>query len=185
MDLSEAETAAVREAEAMAAAVILGIAHVEFYRQPDGDLRANRALVSRLAKRISDWRPHIIYMPHPAEQHPDHRIAIRLLQRSLASVDFEEMPRVLAYEVWTPLQQLDEIVDITPYMRSEIKGHCGIQEPNSNHEFRGRGSGTRSLSWRDALLARRRIRRSVCRFEQESFAGRCRNNERAIPVRAR
>ena len=27
---------------------------------------------------------------------------------------------MLAYEVWTPLQQLDEIVDITPYMETKL-----------------------------------------------------------------
>jgi LmbE family N-acetylglucosaminyl deacetylase len=30
------------------------------------------------------------------------------------------MPRALAYEVWTPLQQLDEIVDITSYMPRKL-----------------------------------------------------------------
>jgi N-acetylglucosamine malate deacetylase 1 len=118
---SEAETATVREAEAAAAAVILGVAHVECYRQPDGGLRANQSLARRLAKRIEDWRPHTIYVPHPAEQHPDHRMAFRLLRRSLALLDLEGMPRVLAYEVWTPLQQLDEIVDITPYLSKKLK----------------------------------------------------------------
>jgi LmbE family N-acetylglucosaminyl deacetylase len=117
---SEAETAAVREAEATTAAMVLGLAHVEFYRQPDGALRANKKLALLLAKRINDWRPHAIYVPHPAEQHPDHRIATRLLRQSFYMVDVEEMPRVLAYEVWTPLQQLDEIVDITPYMPRKL-----------------------------------------------------------------
>ena len=120
-DLSETEVAGIREEEAMAAATILGIAHVEFYREPDGDLRANRALVDRLSKRISDWKPDIIYAPHSAEQHPDHRVALRLLQRSLRALDLDEPPRVLAYEVWTPLQQLDEIVDITPYVETKLR----------------------------------------------------------------
>jgi LmbE family N-acetylglucosaminyl deacetylase len=33
----------------------------------------------------------------------------------------DDPPRVLAYEVWTPLQQLDEIVDITPYMETKLR----------------------------------------------------------------
>jgi N-acetylglucosamine malate deacetylase 1 len=120
-DLDEAEVAKLREEEAMAAAAILAVEHVEFYRQPDGDLRAVRPLVDRLAKRISDCKPSIIYAPHAAEQHPDHRAALQLLQRSLRSLDIDEPPRVLAYEVWTPLQQLDEIVDITPYMETKLR----------------------------------------------------------------
>ena len=46
-DLSAADVAKVREQEAIAAAAILGVNHVEFYREPDGDLRARRSLVSR------------------------------------------------------------------------------------------------------------------------------------------
>jgi LmbE family N-acetylglucosaminyl deacetylase len=126
-DLCETEVARIREEEAMAAAAILGIAHVEFYRQPDGDLRANRTLVDRLSKRMSDWKPDIIYAPHSAEQHPDHRVALRLLQRALCSQDLNEPPRVLAYEVWTPLQQLDEIVDITPYMETKLRAIAAFE----------------------------------------------------------
>ena len=83
----------------------------------------------------------------------------------LAHVDMHpNSPRVLAYEIWTPLQQLDEIVDITPYLDDETQGHCGLRQPMSSHELRGRSAGTGSLSWRNAQLARRRIRRGVCGF---------------------
>jgi LmbE family N-acetylglucosaminyl deacetylase len=119
----------------MAAAAILGIAHVEFYRQPDGDLTVNRTLIDRLSKRISDWKPHIIYAPHSAEQHPDHRVALRLLQRSLRALNFDEPPRVLAYEVWTPLQQLDQIVDITPYIETKLRAVAAYQSQTQIMNF--------------------------------------------------
>jgi N-acetylglucosamine malate deacetylase 1 len=138
---SEDETAIIREAEAAAAAVILGVAHVEYYRQPDGGLRVTRALASRLASRIEEWRPHTIYVPHPAEQHADHQMAFRLLRRSLSSQNVEELPRVLAYEVWTPLQQLDEIVDITPYLPKKLKA-IGVYKSQAgimNFEAAARG----------------------------------------------
>ena len=120
-DWSEVETAIRREAEARTAAGILGVEHVEFYRQPDGGLRANRRLVELLAQRINSFRPHTIYVPHPAEQHPDHRVVLRLLQRAACAVTTAEPPRVLAYEIWTPLQHLDEIVDITPFLETKLR----------------------------------------------------------------
>ena len=82
-DLDVADIANIREREAMAAADILGVAHVECYRHLDGNLRPDVALVARLSKRIADWQPDTIYVPHTAEQHPDHVAAWRLLQRSL------------------------------------------------------------------------------------------------------
>jgi len=120
-DLNEADVGSIREQEAMAAAFILAVEHVEFYREPDGGLKINRPLVSRLAQRIRDCKPSTIYVPHAAEQHPDHRVVVRLLRRALRLLDLDDPPRVLAYEVWTPLQQLDEIVDITPYLETKLR----------------------------------------------------------------
>lgn len=133
--VSEAEIAKIREEETMHAAEILGISHVELYRQPDGLLRATRSLMGRLSKRIRDWRPDIIYVPHWAEQHPDHRVALRLLQRSLRQIDLDELPRVLAYEVWTPLQQLDQIVDITPYMETKLRAIAAYKSQTRIMDF--------------------------------------------------
>jgi N-acetylglucosamine malate deacetylase 1 len=118
---SEDETAIRREAEAEAAANILGIAHVEFYRQPDGAVHDNRRVVDLLRMRIDAWKPHTIYVPHPNEQHPDHQAVLPLLEKALGAAKAFEPPRVLAYEIWTPLQQLDEIVDITPFLETKLK----------------------------------------------------------------
>jgi N-acetylglucosamine malate deacetylase 1 len=119
---NELETAACREAEANVAADILGVEHVEFYRQPDGAIGQNVGrVVEVLQRRVDRWQPHTIYLPHPAEQHPDHRAVWPLLEQALGATSSAELPRLLAYEIWTPLQQLDEIVDITPYLATKLR----------------------------------------------------------------
>jgi len=120
-DLNPADVGAVREKEALVAASILAIEHVEFYREPDGALTVTPQLVGRLSQRIRECKPSTIYMPHSAEQHRDHRVVTRLLQRVLQHLDLDAPPRVLGYEIWTPLQQLDEIVDVTPYMETKLR----------------------------------------------------------------
>jgi N-acetylglucosamine malate deacetylase 1 len=140
-DLNEADVGKIREQEAMAAADFLAVEHVEFYRQPDGGLRVSRPLVSRLAQRVRDCKPSTIYVPHAAEQHPDHRVVVRLLQRALRLLDLDEPPRVLAYEVWTPLQQLDEIVDITPYMETKLKAIAAYSSQNRVMNFAAAAHG--------------------------------------------
>jgi LmbE family N-acetylglucosaminyl deacetylase len=109
--------------------------------QPDGALRASRPLANRLAKRIDDCRPIVIYVPHSAEQHPDHCAALRLLQSSLALLELEESPRVLGYEVWTPLQQLDEIVDITPYMELKLRAIAAYESQTRIMNFAAAAAG--------------------------------------------
>jgi LmbE family N-acetylglucosaminyl deacetylase len=109
-----AETARLREEEAQAAAHILGLEQVDFWRQPDGALRATRHLADQLRTLLSDWQPHVLYVTHEHEMHPDHRAAARLVRRALSGEPpLPARPNVLMYEVWTPLQRMDEIVDIS------------------------------------------------------------------------
>jgi LmbE family N-acetylglucosaminyl deacetylase len=70
----------------------------------------------RLRESLATWKPKVIYLPHEGEMHADHRAAVRLLKRALQGVN-GYTPRILTYEIWTPLQQLGEIVDITPFVR--------------------------------------------------------------------
>src|SRR5689334_3911187 len=70
------ETAPLREQEAVAAAKILGLARLEFWRQPDGELEATPEVASRLLDLLAAFRPHLVYAPHDREMHPDHRAAV-------------------------------------------------------------------------------------------------------------
>jgi N-acetylglucosamine malate deacetylase 1 len=118
--LSEAETIRGREAEARAAAKILGVRQIEFWHLPDGALRATREAVHRLRKYLEKFPPDKIYVTHDREMHPDHLGAVRLLRRALSGATGKQ-PDVLGYEVWTPIQKLSEIVDISPFMEKKLR----------------------------------------------------------------
>ena len=177
------ETARLREDEARAAAQILGLHGLEFWRLPDGGCRATQELVDRLNSVLSAWAPQRIYVPHAREMHPDHRAAARLVRRSFVRLregvlqvwgaadlpgrgqaptaypmldadPFQEgraeaaaiarpqrdvhqlrereLPVVAMYEVWTPLQEMDEIVDISAYLDEKLavvrahKSQCDV-----------------------------------------------------------
>ena len=112
----------VREEEAREAARILGLQRIDFWRQPDGQLQAEPPLVERLREYIANFNPQLIYVPHPAEMHPDHRAAARLVENALTGhARIPESLIVRMYEVWTPLQQLDEIVDISEWMDKKLE----------------------------------------------------------------
>jgi len=116
------ETARIRETEAEAAAAVLGLTQFEFWRQPDGAIRATKHLVEQLRGSIERFRPRIIYVTHAREMHPDHRAAVRLVRQSLSGLRSQtRAPRVLTFEVWTPMQDMDEIVDISPYIETKMQ----------------------------------------------------------------
>ena len=115
------ETCRLREQEAKEASRILGIADLEFWRQPDGALRAGTSLVKRLQKKIREWSPDILYVTHDREMHPDHRASVRLLRQAFSGAGRRRAKlSVLMYEVWTPIQRMDEIVDVSPYIQTKL-----------------------------------------------------------------
>lgn len=107
-----------REVEAEKAAEILGVGRFEFWREPDGGLRIHRSLVERFTDLVEGWAPDRVYVTHERDMHSDHRAAARLVRHAVPVT--EEGPRVLEFEVWTPLQYLSEIVDITPHIEEKV-----------------------------------------------------------------
>jgi LmbE family N-acetylglucosaminyl deacetylase len=69
----------------------------------------------------------IIYVTHPDEAHPDHKAAARLVRGAVMQLNGSSpKPEVWMYEVWTPLQKMDHIVDISAYVdikRNAILAH--------------------------------------------------------------
>lgn len=118
--LTPAETRRIREQEARRAAKILGLTQLEFWGEPDGALRATSALTQRLQQKLRKFRPDFIYLPHDYEMHRDHRATVRLLRGALAGTGSRgRSAAIRMFEVWTPLQRLDEIVDISPFVRKK------------------------------------------------------------------
>jgi LmbE family N-acetylglucosaminyl deacetylase len=107
----EAAHAETREREARRAAAVLGIEELHFWREPDGRLRARGELVRQLAALIDSTKCSLLYAPQPADDHPDHRAAARLVRASLGASAVR--PAVRFFEIWSPLGDMDEIVDIS------------------------------------------------------------------------
>lgn len=107
-----------REEEALEAASILGIQSVEFWREPDGRLQPSQMLVNRLADKLRAWEPSFIFVTHEAEAHPDHRAAAQLL-RFVRNSSANWSAMVRTYEVWTPLETMDHIEDISEQMETK------------------------------------------------------------------
>jgi LmbE family N-acetylglucosaminyl deacetylase len=120
--LAPKEAAAKREAEGHAAAAVLGVDGVEFWRLPDGALSVSPEGVARLRRVLEEWRPETVYAPHDAEMHPDHRATYALLRAALdRGGEAVNDVAVRLYEIWTPLQRMDVIVDITPFIEVKLE----------------------------------------------------------------
>jgi LmbE family N-acetylglucosaminyl deacetylase len=80
-DITRAEAAAVREAEQLAAAAVLGVHNVVFLREPDGTVVNTLDLRKRLVREIRRFKPEVVICGDPTVffvdnsyiNHPDHR----------------------------------------------------------------------------------------------------------------
>jgi LmbE family N-acetylglucosaminyl deacetylase len=110
----------VREHEAAAAAGVLGLARLHFLCRPDWFLGEEVAAAARLlAPILREEAPAQVYLPHPEEEHPDHRAALPVLRRALEEAGISR-PATRTYEVWTPLSRYDAVEDVTPAMARKL-----------------------------------------------------------------
>ena len=149
-----AEMGPIREQEARAAAQVLGVEAVLFWRLTDGGVQVTAELVRRLREMLTGLGVERIYVPHPAEWHPDHQAAAMLVRAAIQGLSVD----VLGFEVWTPLTTIDEKVDITPFVerkRAAIKAH---------------GSQCELLSYDEAALGLARYRGELHNWPTRGYA---------------
>lgn len=119
---TEEETIMVREQEIKDAAAILKLNHTECWREPDGNFKATANNISRLIEKIITANVEIIYVTHEQEEHPDHVAAAVLVKQAIDQLPANILaPTVWMYEVWTPIQRMDHIVDISAYVETKRK----------------------------------------------------------------
>src|SRR6185437_5831894 len=111
----------IREREAEKAAKTLGVTNQFFLRLPDWFVGDN---VGRATKKLTTilkrTTPDLIYLPHAAEWHPDHKACLPIARAALRKSGIAT-PALRAYEVWTPLAEWNHVEDITAVMQRKLR----------------------------------------------------------------
>jgi LmbE family N-acetylglucosaminyl deacetylase len=123
----------IREREAHEAARILGIRSLRFLREPDGRLRASRDVIDRVAELIGQTRASLVYAPHRDDDHPDHRCAARIVRRAIAQAAVPV--QLWHYEIWSPLAQVDHVIDISAVIGEKLNAIRAYPSQNSIMRF--------------------------------------------------
>jgi len=111
-----------RKSEAKEALGILGCAsdRLVFLDLPDARLAEYvPQAVNEVVNLILSTGANVIYAPHPAEFHPDHRAANKIARLAAWNAMFlhgHKIEYLYEYEVWPPMQSFTDVVDITDYV---------------------------------------------------------------------
>ena len=139
-------SAAEREAEAKAAAAILGVSWRDALDIPDGDVEntyANRLKIVEVLRRV---RPRVVILPYWTGRHPDHYTTSTLgyeacFLAGLAKVDTGLPPhrpfKILYASLYADVRP-SFVVDITPYIEDR---HRALMAYTSQYANQDQGSG--------------------------------------------
>lgn len=130
LHISKEQLGSVREQEAQSSCSLLGITDLVFLRNPDGYLEYDQKNLVAIINLLRNRQPDLVYLPHQRDAHKDHRMTHELVVEARGRAGgpwFQEcqgnpwqVAMALTYEVWTPLQQFSQVVDITPYMDKKL-----------------------------------------------------------------
>lgn len=104
-----------RKAEARRAGSMLGYSEPVFLDLPDGRAAEAKGGAERLARVIAELSPDVVFLPFPADSHPDHRATNLLFAEAAATARLGPMVQCWGYEIWTPLVA-NTFVDVTAVM---------------------------------------------------------------------
>ncbi len=119
-----AEYVALREKETRAAAEILDVEDLEFWKLPDRGLADAKEALPRLMRLMEDYEPDLIYAPSPVELSPDHRAAADLAWEAAKSG--KPSLRLALFESNQPLR-VNAIVDITDVIETKTAAAARFQ----------------------------------------------------------
>jgi LmbE family N-acetylglucosaminyl deacetylase len=110
----------MRQREARAGGAHLGLSSYEFWDYPEGHEPGPAELVAaatRLAARVRELAPAIVYAPWIGEQHLDHHTLARVTRLALARAKFRG--QAWGYEVWTPLVA-ELVIDVSAWYEKKV-----------------------------------------------------------------
>jgi LmbE family N-acetylglucosaminyl deacetylase len=121
----------VREKEALAALRVLDVSQYTFFRLPDGYVSTDDNVLKRFIELIRETKPNVIYIPHEADAHRDHKRTHKIVAEAVRRAAYEAFQEckgkpwsvgtVLCYEVWTPIQSVTYVEDISPFMKKKLE----------------------------------------------------------------
>jgi len=122
----------MRNQEATAACVLLGISDTEFWNYEDRSLSGAQGILVQILDLLNTYKPDMVYVPSPLEFHPDHRAACFLVYSAVQSGCHEF--DIAFYEINQPLF-VNALVDISSVVDKKKNAILAYQSQLSQRPY--------------------------------------------------
>ena len=121
-ELGTLGTPEIRDAEALEAARILGLAYRGNLRWPDGGVTDTPAYRLELATALRELRPRVLLVPHESDRHPDHVGAARVATSAVHFAALQHAPLAGAPHRVMQVLHYQGNADIAANVLSDVSG---------------------------------------------------------------
>jgi N-acetylglucosamine malate deacetylase 1 len=136
----------LREKEAHQAAKILGVRNLFFLRYPDRGLVYSIEVVQNLIRLIRKNKYKAVYFPHALEQDFEHKTTHHIASEATWLANSQYFPelgepahieRVINYEVWTPMLEINFTEDISSFLEKKSRALEAFSSQFSKEKTKG------------------------------------------------
>jgi N-acetylglucosamine malate deacetylase 1 len=118
---TQQETKNERETETKKVCRLLSAKPI-FLKQKDREITANKNIIQKIVKVILETKPKQIYIPNSEENDLDHKKTNEIVRDALNFVKRKiKIPLVFEYEIWSPLQDVNQIENIDKQINKKIE----------------------------------------------------------------
>lgn len=166
--IDKQELAQLREKEALKAENVLGCSNCIFLRNPDGNLKLTDITLAQMITILEQIQPDIIYIPHKADDHKDHMMTYRIVVAALKKQreQHKNMPIVLCYEVWAPLQRYTFTENISREMPLKL---AALREHATQLASLAYDQAIEGLNRYRGIMSAKRCRYAECFYEVSEY----------------
>jgi len=119
-----AKGAQLRENESRAGLAEIGVEEFEFWGYRDSAVPMSGDILTRYQGIVAEIRPGQILLPHPSEEHPDHR---RVTRGLLKALEGEWEGELLFYETERPLDPVNYYFDTSDVLEKQLNAMAAHQ----------------------------------------------------------
>lgn len=130
----ERSLGAMRHAEAVAAARILGLEPPRFLDLPDGSLAVTADAVRRLADALRALDAEHVFLPFFTDIHHDHWLSNGVFVEAAATAGLSAAVACWGYEVWTPAPA-NSIVDVSDVVSLKRRALAAFPSQQAEYDY--------------------------------------------------